>query len=496
MSISRKMYSRFIQIKAFVSKKSFYNSLLAFLTIFFFFGIMNVYAQEDYKIAPDFEGTKQFHNEISGADPDEDNLTSSGGLHLINNAWLAASLLAGPEISEYGSAIENNPNIPYDLRRGVIGLTEDAGDFVYAAYPKVNVGEHLAQQWVPGYAEESTSLYAATHDSGYKVLMDSGIVGLWNRVLNLAYVAFVLIMIVAGFMIMFRHKLGGQTMVTIGNVLPGVITALILATFSFAIAGLIIDLGGVLTGLVSFILGGNDFEPTSIAGWGRIMNAAMGLGSLEDFSLLSVGGGLASLGLGGIGKLLVALFVQVGWMAPIATGLVGLGVIGLILFVVVLGVVAFGALKVLIALYKAYFSLLLSVILGPLQITLGAMPGNSHMIKNWFLSILRNVLVFPVILFIVNIPNAIQASGTDIVLNFPGKLVNEDPTSYDPGGNFSATAALFIFILKIFVLYFAAQAPKFLEAWFPPNSPKAVGDGMAAAKASLSKVPLLGGLFK
>lgn len=491
MSISRKMYSRFIQIKAFVSKKSFYNSLLTFLTIFFFFGIMNVYAQEDYKIAPDFEGTKQFHNEISGADPDEDNLTSSGGLHLINNGWLAASLLAGPEISEYGSAVENNPNIPYDLRRGVIGLTEDAGDFVYAAYPKVNVGEHLAQQWVPGYAEESTSLYAATHDSGYKVLMDSGIVGLWNRVLNLAYVAFVLIMIVAGFMIMFRHKLGGQTMVTIGNVLPGVITALILATFSFAIAGLIIDLGGVLTGLVSFILGGNDFEPTSIAGWGRIINSAMGFGSLE--STFNFGQG--SLGLAAIGKGLALLFVNVGWMAPVAGTVLGLGVVGLILFVVVLGVVAFGALKVLIALYKAYFSLLLSVILGPLQITLGAMPGNSHMIKNWFLSIFRNVLVFPVILFIVNIPNAIQASGTDILLSFPGKLVNEDPNTYNPDG-LNATGLLFIFILKIFVLYFAAQAPKFLEAWFPPNSPKAVGDGMAAAKASLSKVPLIGGLFK
>lgn len=495
MSISLKIYNRFLKVKEFISRKSFYNSFLTFLTVFFFFGIMNVYAQEDIKIAPDFEGTKQFHNEISGADPEEDNMTSSGGLHLINNGWLAVSLLAGPEISEYGSAIENNPNIPYDLRRGVIGLTEDAGDYVYAAYPKVNVAEHLAQQWVPGYAEESTSLYAATHDSGYRVLLDSGIVGLWNRVLNLAYVAFVLIMIVAGFMIMFRHKLGGQTMVTIGNVLPGVITALILATFSFAIAGLIIDLGGVLTGLVAFILGGDGFEPTSIAGLGRIMNAAMGMGSLGEFSLFTGGGGLTSLGLGGISKLLVAIFAQLGWMAPIATGLVGLGVIGLVLLVVVLGIVAFGALKVLIALYKAYFSLLLSVILGPLQITLGAMPGNSHMIKNWFLSIFRNVLVFPVILFIVNIPNAIQASGSEVLLSFPGKLVNEDPNTYNPDG-LNATGDLFIFILKIFVLYFAAQAPKFLEAFFPPNSPKAVGDGMAAAKGSLSKIPLIGGLFK
>lgn len=491
MSITRNMYGKVNKVIGFVKRRTFVNSLMAILTLFMFFGVMNVYAQEDYKIAPNFEGGKQFFNEISGADADEDNVTSSGGLHLINNAWIAASVLGGPEISEYGAVIENNPNIPYDLKRGVIGLTEDAGDYVYAAYPTVNVAEHLAQQWVPGYAQESTSLYAATHDSGYDVLLGSGIVGLWNRVLNLAYVAFVLIMIVAGFMIMFRHKLGGQTMVTIGNVLPGVITALILATFSFAIAGFIIDIGGVLTGLVSFILGGNGFEPTSIAGWGRIINSAMGLGSLDftfDF-------GKGSLGLAAIGKGLALLFVNVGWMAPVAGTVLGLGVVGLILFVVVLGIVAFGALKVLIALYKAYFSLLLSVILGPLQITLGAIPGNSHMIKNWFLSIFRNVLVFPVILFIVNIPNAIQASDSEVLLSFPGKLVNEDPNTYNPDG-LNITGALFIFILKIFVLYFAAQAPKFLEAFFPPNSPKAVGEGVAAAKASLSKVPLIGGLFK
>jgi hypothetical protein len=34
-----------------------------------------------------------------------------------------------------------------------------------------------------------------------------------------------------------------------------------------------------------------------------------------------------------------------------------------------------GAIMVLITLFKAYFQLLISVVLGPLQITLGAIPG-------------------------------------------------------------------------------------------------------------------------
>lgn len=139
--------------------------------------------------------------------------------------------------------------------------------------------------------------------------------------------------------------------------------------------------------------------------------------------------------------------------------------------------------------------LLISVVLGPLQITLGAIPGNNTAIKNWFFSILRNVLVFPVVFFIVNLPNAILASGTDMIVRFPGKLVYQDPATYNATG-VNAAGGFFLWILKIFVLFFAAQAPKFLESIFPPNTSSGLGAGFAASKEGLSKVPLIGGFFK
>ena len=55
---------------------------------------------------------------------------------------------------------------------------------------------------------------------------------------------------------------------------------------------------------------------------------------------------------------------------------------------------------------------------------------------------------------------------------------------------------LLMFAFKVSVLYFAAEAPKFLEAWFPPNTPKAVAEGFGNARASLSKIPLIGSMFK
>lgn len=493
MSITLQVYEKILILKEFVTRKTFQNAFLGFLSLLLFFGVMNVYAQEDGKISPDWGGTKEFHNDISGTNKDEDNMNSRQGLEVLNTSWTVLSLMA-PEVTENGEQAMSNPNVPYDLRRGALGMLEDAGNLVVASYPVVDIPQHLAQEWVPGYRENVTGLYAqnssAGHNSGYQELMSSGIVSLWNRTLNLSYVAFVLIMIVAGFMIMFRHKLGGQTMVTIGNVLPGVITALILATFSFAIAGLIIDLGGVATGLVAFILG-DGAEIKSISSLGGLMATVLSGGVGMATVISAVGGGL----------LLGGAAIGAGGLAAIASGPVGwlilgaVGAIGIIFAIIIIGIIFVGALKVIIALYKAYFSLLLAVILGPIQITLGAMPGNSHMINNWFLTVLRNVLVFPVVLFIVNIPNALMNSGSDVFLRFPGKLVYEDPATYD-AWDLNAASGIFIFILKIFVLYFAAQAPKFLESWFPPNTPKAIGEGIGAAQASLAKIPLVGGFFK
>lgn len=493
MSISRKVYNLSLNAKRMFNNKLFQVFFLGFMALFMCFGVFNAYAQEDGKISPDWGGTKEFHNQISGTEAEEDNMNSRQGLEVLNTAWTALSLIA-PEVTENGEAAMNNPNIPYDLRRGLLGMVEDAGDFAYASYPVVNVPGHLAQEWIPGYDEKVSSLYAQNssvgHPSGYSELMGSGVVSLWNRTLNLAYVAFVIIMIIAGFMIMFRHKLGGQTMVTIGNVLPGVITALILATFSFAIAGLIIDMGGIATGLVAFILGegGEIFSISSIGNLiGSVLSGGVGLTAIISGAGGLLLGGTAAVGAGGLAAIASG---PVGWLI-----LGSIGAIGIIFALVLIGIIFAGALKVIIALYKAYFSLLLAVVLGPLQITLGAMPGNSHMINNWFRTIIRNVLVFPVVLFIVNIPNALMNTGADVLLKFPGKLVYEDPATYDAGG-INAAGGLFIFILKIFVLYFAAQAPKFLEAWFPPNTPKAIGDGLAAAQGSLSKIPLVGGLFR
>ncbi|HOZ44715.1 MAG TPA: hypothetical protein PLN39_01765 [Candidatus Dojkabacteria bacterium] len=493
MSSIKKIYRIIEKIREITSRKSFSRVLFAFLTVFSFFLTFNAFAQDDENvISPDWEGEKKFHNIVNKVDNEsEDNSATGLGQQNVTSLWTWTVYLGGSDIldEETREKLEAS-NVPIDLKRGLIGMADGVATTVYANYPMVDIPGHLAQQWVPGYKDSTTALYAQNIDpsditNGYMELSASGITPLWTRTLNIAYVFFVIVMIIGGFMIMFRHKLGGQTMVTLGNVLPKVIVSLIVATFSFAIAGIIIDFGGLLISIIVNILGITDANPISNLGpiMGSVFRGGLGttagivgsLGSLLGLGTILKAGGIAALT--GFGPFFLA----------------GLGGVGLLFALVVLVIIFVGAVNVVLTLLKAYLQLLISVIIGPLQITFGALPGGSSAIKNWVTSILKNVLVFPVVFFIINLPNALQAGG-DINLRLPAKLVYEDPSTYDPNG-IGVAGGLFLGILKIFVLFFAAQAPKFIEGIFPANSNKGLAGGFEAAKASMSKVPLVGGLF-
>lgn len=78
---------------------------------------------------------------------------------------------------------------------------------------------------------------------------------IWVAFRDISYTILVLVIIVIGFMIMFRMKLNPQTVISVENSLPKIVISLILITFSFAIAGFLIDLMYVACSLVISLLG-------------------------------------------------------------------------------------------------------------------------------------------------------------------------------------------------------------------------------------------------
>jgi hypothetical protein len=437
-----------------------------------------------------------------------ENLTEVPGMHSYyntENTNTSNSIMLGANVfctTCYctGVNVMNNPDISPSNKMGLVEMANDRLKALLYTPPTVDVAEHMAQEWVPGYKDSSTSVFAG----GYEELQATGVASIWSRTRNFAYLCFVVIMIIGGFMIMFRSKLGGQTMVTLGNVIPNVILALVLVTFSFAIAGIIIDIGAVLVNVVvSFLYGDNSvFEPITTGNplqilWRNWMSMGAARRQLT-FEAIKDPASTESI------VRLVRIFS--GAMNPlnpggsVITALTGMKVN--LFTIIISGIMFVGAIGVYIALLKSYLLILIGVILGPIQIMISALPGQKHMLSNWFKGLIRNTLVFPVALAIVNLPFALFGEG----VSFQG--LPEGLTS--PGGSLDADNSLLsqvfgvafdvelmvVSIMRIVVLFMAAQTPKLMEAVLPPDTPKALAEGMAKAKESFSKVPLIGSMFK
>lgn len=525
MSYVIRTYEFLEKLEKLFNKKIFKTALVAVFSMFLFFGVMNVYAQEDNSpvvaltstvnhsaaestdtdmiVTPDWDGIKEFCNSASSVsnklDSKEDNMTSSLCMQFTNTLW-GLFMGGAPDLTGGREFLAESSSIPKDLKLGLLGTSDMLIASAYENQPNVNVVAHLQEEWVPGYDASNTALYADDGSvPGYQSLMDSGIAPIWSQMRNLAYVFFVVIMIVIGFMIMFRSKIGGQTLVGIGNTIPSVIISLILVTFSFAIAGVIIDIGGVLVSLIFSILGDKAHSIQNIGGLMSVLFNGLGTQAVDAMkdewaNMVST---VTTPTLGGVLKIMSLLgwTVGTGGAAPAAVG-----AFALILLVIAIGIVFVGAVKLIIALYKAYFQILLSVILGPIQIMISTIPGQEAMRTNWLLSIARNVLVFPIVYFIVNIPIYLTQVSGDMLLNFPSKLTGNalGNTGTTVGLTQGVVGLLFMFVFRVFVLYYAAQAPKFAEIILPPvmtNASKASADAMANAKMSLGKIPLIGSLF-
>ncbi len=363
-----------------------------------------------------------------------------------------------PQCTIGGREMAEDESLPEAMRLGLTGVVEREVTAMFNSQPNIDVVAHLSEEWVPGYKEKQ-SVYAA----GYEDLMGTNIDSLWSVTRNMAYIGFVVVMIIVGFMIMFRNKVGGQTVVTIGNAIPKVVVGLVLVTFSFAIAGLILDVAGIFMRVLAGILDSNV----------QIHNIFKLLGGTFGW-----GGGLTTGGIG-IAGLVLVLTGALGPLGPILL-LIALGLLLIILF---------GAIKLWFTLVKAYFSLLINVVVAPLAIMAGSIPGNEAMTVNVFKSMLRNALVFPLAFAIVNLPYFLVERGNRVRLEFP-ETVFGTTTMGDTIG------PIMLAIAKVIAIFVAAQAPEFVKALIPATASKGGADAAGAIKQGMSKIPLVGGMFK
>ncbi len=234
------------------------------------------------------------------------------------------------------------------------------------------------------------------------------ILPIWKAFRNITYLLFTLIFIGIGLAIMLRVKISPQAVITINNALPKVIGALILVTFSYAIAGFMIDLMYVLIGLGINVLklGGVTPHFINIFGLGREATE-VGVQKVINWGFFGLipmfFGGKSGLGAGGsvIGALVGGI---IGSILPVGGTLIGIGV-GAVLIQVIWGIIALILLfKLFFELIKAYIKIILSVILSPIQIMAGAIPGMQiGGFGKWFKGLLAEILIFPAVVIVAMI---------------------------------------------------------------------------------------------
>lgn len=118
---------------------------------------------------------------------------------------------------------------------GAIGVMGNMTTMLYT--PPTHTGEYFQN-----LASNFGLVKSAQADTGTGFQGLSPLLGIWSAFRNIVYLLFVVIFVIVGIAIMLRVKIDPRTVMSIQNQIPKIIVGLIFVTFSFAIAGFLIDI--------------------------------------------------------------------------------------------------------------------------------------------------------------------------------------------------------------------------------------------------------------
>lgn len=268
---------------------------------------------------------------------------------------------------------------------------------------------------------------------------------IWRLMRDTALLLIVLVVVIIGFLIMFRFKISAQTVITLENSLPRIVIALILIVFSFPIAGFLIDLMYVVTALAVSLISSNGVYNINAATFHQNLFGGNS-GTLFNLILwnsdaLNIGPALFS-----VMPTAVNIFARIGiiaffWIAiqkhffpnplsavssggstPIAGDLLKILIpplIGIVLavlapillsllIIILTGLAVF--FRIFIMIFKSYIKLLLRIIFAPMILMMDAFPGRK-MFSSWIKNIVGDLLVVPI--------TVILAMLSTIIVNLP-----------------------------------------------------------------------------
>lgn len=255
---------------------------------------------------------------------------------------------------------------------------------------------------------------AHAQDAGFGFNALSIIRDAWASMRNIVFGLFIFVIIIFALMIMFKVKISPQAVITVQSAIPKIAITLLAITFSYAIAGFLIDMMYVFIGIVALV-----FSNLSVGGFGNDVTPA------GYFDLLTKGPNVLNIGVhtGIFGFLLsywinffvamvmsLVLFVATDYAKllniPIgarAAGLLGGDlihivyiIVALFLFIFLLFYIIYAFFKIILMLLKTFAIILLLTIFAPFYLLLG-MISPAFSLSNWIRTLAAKLAVFPTV---------------------------------------------------------------------------------------------------
>lgn len=310
------------------------------------------------------------------------------------------------------------------------GAVGGIGNFVAALYnPPTSTAEYLADIGKNIGLVKPANAQSVTGSSGGQVLKP--VFALWQFTQKLAYIAFIIIFLIVGFMIMLRRRINPQTVISIQNALPGLVIGLVMVTFSYFIAAFIIDLSFVSVQVVAQIFAqqANAFGKTTQTNFDPKTNEA-NLKNLANSSNIfdflgytvqrfgdssDISGGLDRIieHFGQVPKIIATIVgflagalifsfagptgIILGGGGGALAGFFSTNIIAVLIPVILILGLTIQLFRLLFGLINTYIQLLVAAIFGPLYILVSSVPGRGVVLNNWLKSLFANSLVFPAV---------------------------------------------------------------------------------------------------
>lgn len=222
---------------------------------------------------------------------------------------------------------------------------------------------------------------------------------IWKAFRNIAYFFFIVIFVVIGFMIMFRKQIDHQAVVTVQLALPQIVLTLLLITFSYAIAGFVVDLI-----YLTIFLFTNLFQQ-----FGIIQDAAAAQGALFKESIWRIGwhyfvspiGEVGASSANSVNTLIHATFGIPGGLKFLTDVFV---------YAIIVIAIIIAMFRTILTLVGAYIGIILSVIFAPIQLLFNAIPG-SNTFNSWLRTLVANAAVFPAVAIMVLLGAVLSTGG-------------------------------------------------------------------------------------